>query len=132
LKNALSIACTAGFLTIPAMSQDIAACPGPLFECVPPGSGPTPPGVPPDPIFRLVSPSIDTSVDFNRSFGVIKDGSFSVSEGTLELGPEISDYLTRNRDFIDPNGVYLLSPESIDGFAIFGEGVVIGGGALTQ
>ena len=120
-------------LTVPALAEDLSECPNPLFECVGPGpGGGTPPGNPPDPIFKPVAPVVDGYVDFNKSFGVIKNGALSVTSGSPGIGTDLADYLARNRTAIDPNAVYLLSPKSVLDTLPSADGLIVGGGALTQ
>lgn len=115
-----------------ASAQDLAECPNPLFECIGPGSGGSPPGNPPDPIFKPVAPFTDSYVDFNRSFGVIRNGALIVSPGSPEIQTDLADFLTRNRTLIDPNTAYLLSPGSVIDADAAIDGLIVGGGALTQ
>lgn len=121
-----------GFGWGPANAEALIQCPNPIFECIGPGLGGTPPGDPPDPIFRPAYPLEKSGVDFNWSFGVIQNGTITMSSGSPNIAPELSGYLERNRLLIDPNAVYLLSPKSIEQIVVEGDGVLVGGGALTQ
>lgn len=116
----------------PANAEYLAECPNPIFECLGPGPGGTPPGDPPDPLFRPVYPIGKSGVDFNTNYGVIEDGTVTMSIGAPEIGSDLSSYLARHRVLIDPNAIYLLSPQSIDQDNMEGDGLLVGGGALTQ
>lgn len=115
-----------------AKAEDLLECPNPIFECIGPGPGGIPPSDPPDPIFKPVYPVTKSGIDFNRNFGVIKDGNVTMTTGSPEISPDLSDYLSRHRDLIDPNAVYLLSPKSVDQDTADSAGLLVGGGALTQ
>jgi hypothetical protein len=115
-----------------ANAQVAADCPDPLFECIPWGPEGPDPGGPPTPIFRPVAPHLERYIDFNRSYGVIENDVLILNEGTPELVQEASDHLSRHREWINPNGTYLLLPDAFLSDAPLGSGVIIGGGALTQ
>jgi len=115
-----------------AVAEEVIDCPNPIFQCVGPGPGGIPPGDPPDPVFKPVSPTAERGIDFNRNIGFIKDGSLTIASGSPETVPELSEYLSRYRDLINPNAVYLLSPNSMGLDEAESDGVLVGGGALTQ
>lgn len=113
-------------------AQQVLDCPEPLFECIGPGPGGNPPGDPPDPILEPVQPLIDMSVDFNKSYGIVRNGQMTITLGTPSLTDAASNYLIENRLSINPNAVYALSPNSIAGSTDNEAKIIIGGGALSQ
>ncbi len=113
-------------------AQQILDCPDPLFECIGPGPGGNPPGDPPGPILEPVHPLIELSVDFNNSYGIVRNGQMTIASGTPTLTDTASNYLSENRLSINPNAVYALSPSSITESIDDTAKIIVGGGALSQ
>lgn len=133
MKNAMIWGAIVTLITANSgLTQQIYDCPNPLFECLGPGPTAPTPGNPPDPIFRPVSPEIAQSIDFNRFYGVVREGTIEVIPGSPNVGDDLANYLTRNRQSIHPNAAYAISPDSVTGLQLDGEAVIIGGGALSQ
>ncbi len=122
----------------PALAEFDTKCPGPMFQCVGPGpygfpeEAPFTNGTTLTPTLLPVTILIDSTVNFNQSIGILRNGSWVIREGIPKFSEQFSKFLLKIGGTIDPSAVYLVSPTSLFEPPIDGDAVLIGGEALTS